>query len=99
MNRFGELAMDGHTITAFREKPEKEAAFINGGFFVLNKKIGSLLTGDDCVLEQQPLEQLAHAGQLKAYCHRGFWQCMDTFREQELLNRMWDSGSAPWKVW
>ena len=97
--RFGELAMDGHTITAFHEKPEKESAFINGGFFVLNKKIGALLTGDDCVLEKQPLEQLARDGQLKAHCHRGFWQCMDTFREQELLNKLWESGQAPWKVW
>ena len=77
--------------------PQKIEA--NGGFFVLNKKIGALLTGDDCVLEKQPLEQLARDGQLKAHCHRGFWQCMDTYREQELLNKLWESGQAPWKVW
>ncbi len=97
--RFGELAMDGQTITAFREKPEEEAGYISGGFFVLNRSIAKYLTGDSCVLEREPLEVLAQAGQLKAYCHAGFWQCMDTFREQEMLNRLWATGQAPWKVW
>jgi glucose-1-phosphate cytidylyltransferase len=97
--RFGELAMDGQTITAFREKPEEESGYISGGFFVLNRSIARYLTGDDCVLEREPLERLAQAGQLKAYCHGGFWQCMDTFREQEMLNRLWAEGRAPWKVW
>ena len=97
--RFGELAMDGQTITGFHEKPTKEKAFISGGFFVLNKRIGDYLDGDACVLEKAPLEQLAREGQLHAYQHHGFWQCMDTFREQELLNKMWNSGQAPWKVW
>jgi glucose-1-phosphate cytidylyltransferase len=97
--RFGELALDGQTITAFREKPEQESAYVSGGFFVLNKAIGRYLTGDGCVLERGPMEQLAREGQLKAFCHPGFWQCMDTLREQELLNRMWSAGQAPWKVW
>ncbi len=97
--RFGELAMDGQTITGFHEKPAKEKAFISGGFFVLNKRVGDYLDNDACVLEKSPLEQLAREGQLRAYQHDGFWQCMDTFREQELLNRMWSSGQAPWKVW
>ncbi|MCL5097449.1 MAG: glucose-1-phosphate cytidylyltransferase [Candidatus Omnitrophica bacterium] len=97
--RFGELALDGQTITAFREKPEEETAYISGGFFVFNQAIGNYLESDDCILERKPLEQLALAGQLKAYCHPGFWQCMDTWREQELLNKMWNSGHAPWKVW
>ena len=96
--RFGELALDGHSVTAFREKPD-HAVLINGGYFVLNKQIGEFLTGDDCVLERQPLERLARDGQLQAFQHEGFWQCMDTFREQELLNRLWDNGQAPWKVW
>lgn len=97
--RFGEVAIDGETITAFREKPEREAAFISGGFFVLNKAIAGYLTGDDCVLERGPMERLTSEGQLKAYRHNGFWQCMDTYREQQLLEKMWHSGKAPWKVW
>jgi glucose-1-phosphate cytidylyltransferase len=97
--RFGELALDGQTITAFKEKPQNEAAFISGGFFVLSKAIGNYLDDDRCVLESGPMERLARERQLKAFCHSGFWQCMDTYREQELLNRMWNEGAAPWKVW
>lgn len=99
MGRFGELAMDGQTITAFHEKPERESAFISGGFFVLNKAIGDYLNGDGCVLEKATMEQLTRRQQLKAYCHNGFWQCMDTYREQELLNKLWQTGKAPWKIW
>ena len=97
--RFGALALDGQTVTAFQEKPEQENFFVSGGYFVLNKSIGRYLEGDSCVLERKPMEQLARAGQLKAFSHQGFWQCMDTYREQELLNRMWETGQAPWKVW
>ena len=97
--RFGELAMDGHTIAGFREKPEQESAFINGGFFVLNRRIADYLDGDGCVFERQPLEQLAREGNLHAYQHPGFWQCMDTYREQQLLDHLYQSGQAPWKVW
>ncbi len=97
--RFGELGMDGETIQSFHEKPEKEAGFISGGFFVLNKSIGDYLSGDKCVLEREPLSNLAAAGQLKAWKHEGFWQCMDNLREMELLNRLWTSGQPPWKVW
>ena len=57
------------------------------------------LTGDHCIFEREPLQRLANSGNLKAFCHEGFWQCMDTFREFELLNKMWDSGTAPWKIW
>jgi glucose-1-phosphate cytidylyltransferase len=97
--RFGELALDGETITSFHEKPSQEKSFINGGFFVLNRRIGEYLDGDACVLEKEPMERLARAGELKAYCHTGFWQCMDTLREQELLNRAWNAGEAGWKIW
>ena len=98
--RFGELAMDGETITGFHEKPEDENGFISGGFFVLDKRVGDYLgEQDDCVLERQPMERLVKEGNLKAWCHDGFWQCMDTYREQELLNRMWMAGKAPWKIW
>ncbi len=97
--RFGELALDGHTIVGFHEKPEQEQAFVSGGFFVLNRKIGGYLDGDACVLEREPMERLARAGDLQAFCHRGFWQCMDTYREQELLTKLWHAGRAPWKIW
>jgi glucose-1-phosphate cytidylyltransferase len=97
--RFGELALDGQTTTAFSEKPDREAAFISGGFFVFNRAISNYLESDSSVLEQKPMEQLAREGELKAFCHQGFWQCMDNYREQELLNKMWLSGKAPWKVW
>lgn len=97
--RFGELAMDENHIQSFREKPDSERNFINGGFFVMNKRIAAYLTGDDCILEREPLERLAAEKQLAAWQHEGFWQCMDTFREYEMLNAMWDSADAPWKLW
>jgi glucose-1-phosphate cytidylyltransferase len=98
--RFGELAMDGQTITAFHEKPEQDGAYISGGFMVLDRRIAACLDdGDDCIFERRPMERLAREGQLKAFCHDGFWQCMDTYREQLLLEEMWQSGRAPWKVW
>lgn len=98
--RFGELAMDGATITAFHEKPDREQAFISGGFMVLDRRIESYLEGgDNCIFERTPLERLTAEGQLKAYQHHGFWQCMDTYREQQMLDKMWTSGNAPWKVW
>jgi len=99
VGRFGELELDGETIRSFHEKPDRESACISGGFFVFNKAICNYLTGDECVLEKQPLARLAGEGQLKAWKHADFWQCMDTLREVELLNRMWASGQAPWKVW
>ncbi len=98
--RFGEIALDGESITAFHEKPEREQGFVNGGYFVLNRGIEKYLDGGDaCVLERAPLEGLARDGQLKARRHDGFWQCMDTYREYEMLNKMWTAGAAPWKVW
>jgi glucose-1-phosphate cytidylyltransferase len=97
--RFGDLEINGTTVTAFKEKAEKQAGLINGGFFVVNKAIGNYLTDDTCVLEQQPLNRLAAEGQISAYIHDGFWQCMDTYREQQLLTSMWNSGKAPWKIW
>lgn len=97
--RFGDLEIAGDTVAAFHEKAEQQPGFINGGFFVMNKGIGEYLTGDDCVLEQEPLKRLAEKGQIAAYCHTGFWQCMDTYREQQLLTRLWTSGEAPWKIW
>jgi len=97
--RFGELSITGDAITSFREKPDSEVGYINGGFFVLNKKIGDYLIGDASVFEADALPKIADAGKLNAFRHDGFWQCMDTQREMEILNKFWNDGKAPWKVW
>jgi glucose-1-phosphate cytidylyltransferase len=98
-SRFGDLSIKGNLVTEFREKAARQANFINGGFFVMDKRISKYLTDDKCVLEQGPLNKLADEGQMAAYTHSGFWQCMDTYREQQLLTEMWNSGNAPWKIW
>ena len=98
-NRFGHLGLEGTRVRSFQEKPRSQDEFVNGGYFVLNKRIAAYLAGDECVLEKEPLARLAGEGQLHAYEHRGFWQCMDNYREYEMLNRLWDAGEAPWKIW
>ena len=97
--RFGELTLDGDKVARFQEKRSQETHFINGGFFVLNRRIAEYLTGDDCVFEREPLNRLTELGQVRAFKHHGFWQCMDTYREQQMLTEMWQSGRAPWRVW
>lgn len=97
--RFGDLELEGSRVSAFKEKAEKQAGLINGGFFVMNKRVGDYIAGDETVLEQEPLNRLAREGQIEAFVHAGFWQCMDTFREQQLLTNLWAGGQAPWKVW
>ena len=97
--RFGELDLSGDKITSFREKPETESGYVNGGFFVVNKKIALYLAGDDCVFEFDALPKLAGDGKLNAFRHDGYWQCMDNLREVEVLNKLWDQGTPPWKVW
>ena len=97
--RFGDLTLDGPRITAFQEKPEQQAAFINGGYFVVDKRIGDYIEGDKTVLENDPMIRLSQEGKICAFQHSGFWQCMDTYREQQLLTGMWQSGNAPWKQW
>lgn len=97
--RFGELHMENGMVSNFSEKPRDGHASINGGFFVLNKKVSTLLGDDSCVLELGPLKKLSEAGKLAAYTHEGFWQCMDNVREMEMLNELWNSGAAPWKTW
>ena len=97
--RFGDLEVKGDTVTAFTEKTGPQSGLINGGFFVMNRRIADYLTDDKCVLEQEPMNRLARENQIAAYVHDGFWQCMDTFREQQLLTNLWQSGNAPWKVW
>lgn len=97
--RFGDLEITDGKVTAFNEKPERQSGCINGGFFVVDRRIEKYLGGDSCVFENEPLAQLAAARQIVAYRHSGFWQCMDTYREQQMLTEMWNSGKAPWKIW
>lgn len=98
--RFGALDIkhDG-SVASFKEKPKGDGGQINGGFFVLSPKVLKLLNSDDCVWEKEPLETLANTGQLKAFRHNGFWQPMDTLRDKVLLDNLWASQEAPWKVW
>lgn len=99
--RFGAISLEPgqRRIDAFREKPRGDGTFINGGFFVLEPGAIDYIAGDDTTWERQPLEALARSGNLAAYAHEGFWQPMDTLRDRKLLEDLWASGSAPWKVW
>ncbi|MDY4411382.1 MAG: glucose-1-phosphate cytidylyltransferase [Prevotella sp.] len=96
--RFGEIQIDDNDyVRSFKEKPQVNQGWINGGFFVLSPKVFDYIDGDETTFEREPLERLAREGQLKTYRHEGFWQCMDTVRDRELLNSIWESGNAPWK--
>ncbi len=97
--RFGALRFEGDKVVSFHEKPAGDGAMINGGFFVLSPEVIHLLEDDSTVWEFGPLEQLASQGQLSAFRHTGFWQPMDTLRDKTLLEDLWQSGKAPWKVW
>jgi glucose-1-phosphate cytidylyltransferase len=95
-SRFGELGIENGMVTVFREKPQVHEGWINGGFFVFEPQVLKMISGDKETLEQGLLSKLADQGQLAVYQHDGFWQCMDTFREMEILNEMWKSGNPPW---
>ena len=97
--RFGHLDLDGDRITEFSEKPQTREGWINGAFFVLEPSVFDYIEGDHTSWEREPMEQLARDGQLMAYKHDGFWQCMDTLRDKRLLNELWDSGESLWKIW
>jgi glucose-1-phosphate cytidylyltransferase len=97
--RFGGLEFDGDQVVRFSEKPQLAEGWINGGFFVLEPAVLDYIEGDATHWEREPLEQLAQEGNLMAYRHQDFWQCMDTLRDKQLLERLWQSGAAPWKVW
>ena len=99
--QFGELKVDGDQVLSFAEKPAWSGAnLISGGFFVLDRKVLDYLTeAENCDFEYGPLEELARAGELMVYRHRGFWACMDTLRDTEQLNGIWNRGQAPWKIW
>lgn len=96
--RFGNMNLDGNQVVEFKEKPQTEGSWINGGFFVFNAGVFDYLHGDATVLEEEPLENLARDGQLMAYPHHGFWHCMDTIRDRNVLENLWKSCRAPWKV-
>ena len=95
--RFGELQLKGESVGAFLEKPQSSQGWINGGFFVIEPGFFDLIPGDESILEQEPLETVAKMGELMAFRHDGFWQCMDTKRDRDLLEKLWQSGEAPWR--
>lgn len=97
--RFGSIDIQGGAVRHFQEKPQGDGGWINGGFFVLNPRAIDYIDGDGCVWENEPLRQLVADNQLAAFQHRGFWQCMDTLRDKHNLEKLWQSGKAPWKVW
>jgi len=99
-SRFGELHVTGDRVLAFSEKPQLQEGLINGGFFIFKRSFLKYVTTDPaCILERAPLEQCAADGQLRVYEHKDFWQCMDTYRDWESLERQWNSGEAAWKIW
>jgi glucose-1-phosphate cytidylyltransferase len=97
--RFGHMELDDDVVTEFSEKPQTGEGWINGAFFVLEPGVFDYVEGDDTQWELEPLENLAKDGQLMAYRYSGFWQCMDTLRDKKTLERLWETGEAPWKVW
>jgi glucose-1-phosphate cytidylyltransferase len=97
--RFGRIGFDGDRVTEFFEKPESGEGWINGGFFVLNTKVLDYIEGDETVWERDPVERLAYDGQMMGFKHYGFWSCMDTLKEKNYLEELWQSGNAPWKMW
>lgn len=97
--RFGVMDISDNQIRSFREKSKNDMGWINGGFMVLEPKVLDYISGDAVMFEREPLEKLAQEGELMCYKHRGFWQCMDTMKDKQKLEELWNEGKAPWKVW
>ena len=97
--RFGAFVLSGVKVQDFHEKPKGDGAWVNGGFFVLEREAIDYVDHDGISWEREPLERLSREGQLNAYCHEGFWHAVDTLRDKEVLNSLWSSGKSPWKVW
>ncbi|MFM6928224.1 MAG: glucose-1-phosphate cytidylyltransferase [Bdellovibrio sp.] len=97
--RFGGMKFEGDKVASFKEKAQSDEGWINGGFFVFEPEVFDYLENDQTILEREPLEKLTADGQLMAYKHDGFWQCMDTIRDRQFLEELWASKEAPWKVW
>jgi glucose-1-phosphate cytidylyltransferase len=97
--RFGHVELDGDCVTEFSEKPQASEGWINGGYMVLERRVLDYIDNDDVYFQKEPMERLAADGQLMAYRHDDFWQCMDTLRDKVYLEKLWEAGNAPWKVW
>ena len=99
--RFGVLSFKGGSpkVYGFREKDQNDGGWINAGFMILDPRVFDYIEGDTTIFEQEPMKKLAEMGKLQAYFHNGFWQCMDTLRDKNLLENLWNAGKAPWKVW
>jgi|TARA_B110000238_G_C16057120_1_gene408754 glucose-1-phosphate cytidylyltransferase len=95
--RFGELGIENNAVTSFKEKPQTTKGWINGGYFVVEPEFFKFIENDGTILEKTPLEKVAQMGELMSYQHEGFWQCMDTKRDKELLEGLWEANNAPWK--
>ena len=96
--RFGEIEMQEQQVISFQEKPQTGQSWINGGYFIIEPEFFDLIEGDQTILEREPLEKVAETGELMAFHHDGYWQCMDTRRDRDQLEALWESGHAPWKV-
>ena len=94
--RFGELNIENNTVTSFKEKPQTSQGWINGGYFVMEPEFLDFIESDETILEKDPLENVSILGQLNAFKHEGFWQCMDSIRDKNYLEKLWESGEAPW---
>jgi glucose-1-phosphate cytidylyltransferase len=97
--RFGRIAFEGNHVSSFHEKAERSEGWINGGYFVLNRRVLDYIQDDGTIWEREPIERLAAEGQLIGYRHGGFWSCMDTLKEKQYLEELWSTGKAPWKIW
>lgn len=98
-SRYGIIDLQGDKVLSFREKSQQDVGWINGGFMVLDPKVLDYVAGDHVMFEREPMEQLAADGELMCFRHDGFWQCMDTLRDKQKLDALWESGNAPWKIW
>ena len=96
--RYGALELEDNIVTSFQEKPQGSSAWINGGYFVIEPDFFDLIDDDSSILEHSPLERASQIGELMSFQHNGFWQCMDTKRDRDSLESMWESGNAPWKI-
>jgi glucose-1-phosphate cytidylyltransferase len=97
--RFGAIAIDGDRVIRFKEKPNEDGGWINGGFFLLSPDVKNYIDGDATIWEREPMEQLSHDRQLGAYVHHGFWHPMDTLRDRNFLDEEWVNGRAQWRIW
>lgn len=97
--RYGSILMNGDSVAKFVEKPKGDGGYINGGFFVLSPKVIQLIADDHISWEEEPMNDLAASGEMMAFRHAGFWQCMDTMRDKNYLEKLWGANSAPWKTW